>query len=105
MIYKMFDGRPIDLSKVLEITDAVFDDRMGSGGWFVSFSILYQLQDNRSWYTYDVEQYIKLPDDWTKHTYDHNWVYENVANPACAELQKKIDEVISVWKSLVEKGE
>ncbi len=105
MIYKMFDGRHIDLSKVLEITDAVFDDRMGSGGWFVSFSILYQLQDNRSWYTYEMEEIIKLPDDWYKHTHDRNWVYENVDKLACAELQKKIDEVISVWKSLVEKGE
>lgn len=99
-IYKMFDGRHIDLSKIVEVTPAYFDDRMGSGGWFVGFTMLFQLRDIRATYEYDVEQFITLPGNWTDHTYEYDWVDKNVAEPAVAALQKHIDEIIEAWKSI-----
>lgn len=100
MIYKMFDGRYIDLSKIVEITPAYFDDRMGSGGWFVGFTMLFQLRDNREIYEYRVEQFITLPQDWPQQLDRDrwNWADKNVAEPAVAALQTHVDEIIAAWR-------
>ena len=44
-IFKMFNGNHIDLSKILMISPAYFEDHMGHGGYFVSFDIHFQLLD------------------------------------------------------------
>lgn len=36
-IVKTFMDTHLDLSKIVSISDAEFVDRMGFGGWFVSF--------------------------------------------------------------------
>lgn len=102
MIYKMFDGRHIDLSKIVEITPAYFHDRMGSGGWFVGFTILFQLRDTRDTYEYDAEQFVNLPQDWPEQLDKDRWGWadRNVAEPAVAALQKHVDEIIEAWKAV-----
>lgn len=48
-------GRHVDLSHILTVSEAYFDDRMGSGGWFVGFSIQFALVDNPTHYTWQAE--------------------------------------------------
>lgn len=60
MIYRMFDGKHIDLDRILDISPAIFIDRMGYGGHFVGFSIQFQLRDDAIWYEYSAAQYLAL---------------------------------------------
>lgn len=52
MIYKTPFGTHIDLARIVEISDAMFINRMGSGGYFVGFYIHYQLKDEPVWYEF-----------------------------------------------------
>lgn len=44
-IYKIPGGPYIDLDKLVSISDADFVDRMGCGGWFVRFTMEFQLRE------------------------------------------------------------
>lgn len=56
-IYKTPFGTHIDLARILEVSDAVFIDRRGSGGYYVGFYIQYQLRDEPIWYEFPWEWY------------------------------------------------
>ena len=109
-IYKTPFGYHIDLDKIIAIGDAEFLDKMGSGGWFVTFSIDVQLRDLPMTYTrrvvedveaiYQQRYHLRLTDGTTIHEGDvHRFEKDPQKILAVANLQKQIDELISVWKA------
>lgn len=109
-IIKTFIGKHIDLSKVVSISDAYFEDNMGYGGYFASFEIDIQLRDepikyNRE-FKYDEYDYhngnhtITLFDGRkveSSELYDSDNHYEILA---VRRLQQEINELIDQWKTL-----
>lgn len=107
-IYKTPFGFHIDLDKIIAIGDAEFLDKMGSGGWFVTFSIDVQLRDTPITYTRELVFN-------TEYEFKHEHHAIMIDGPsiaariidrvdpkrilAVANLQKQIDELISVWKA------
>jgi len=115
MIYKSETlKRHIDLSKILSISDAHFIDRMGEGGWFVGFEILFQLQDQPLKFM----RGLRDPDEirWHRATINDRGNFELAyLNPdgsiefrqrhipglpilAVVNLQAEIDDLVAVWK-------
>lgn len=108
MIYKTPFGTHIDLARILEIGDAVFIDRMGSGGYFVGFYIQYQLRDEPVWYEFEGEGWSpewaperntsKLP------VWDKPYEFASKGHEAWCRihmvkwLQDRVDAIIEEWK-------
>lgn len=116
-------GRHIDVSRILAISDARFIDRMGYGGWFVGFEILFQLQDKPLEYvrSLDRSEYEFVDGEDGSH---HELVYVGKSgtpvldrhpsrNPnvsrlpilAVANLQRDIDKLVAVWKEVTQGGD
>lgn len=95
-IQKIFTDEHIDLDKVVLISDAYFIDRMGSGGWYVGFHIIFQLMDDPVRYTRE------FAFDEYKFTNEkgHELIYADNSPEILAvhRYQKQIDKVIKMWK-------
>jgi len=114
MIHKTFFGTHIDLSKIIEISDAYYIDQMGHGGLSVGFKIIVQLRDKPIYFSRDLDSdeevnfriieedsggsyhEVKMIDGtWKK----YNQVFSLMDQIlAVQNLQKQIDELIQVWK-------
>lgn len=101
-IIKIFTGKHIDLSKIVSISDAQFENRMGSGGYFVSFEIEAQLLEKPIYFqrrfSYSETQsfekeYKSEPRYMRRYSSDNEKDIEAVKN-----LQRDIDVIISQWK-------
>lgn len=95
-IVKAFTGQYIDLSKVVSISDARFLDRMGSGGWFVTFEINVQLMEKPIVYTRKFEY------DEYNFNDKHELIYaKDRRTPLAVErLQKQVDDLVRQWKEI-----
>lgn len=95
MIVKTFIGKHIDLSKVVSVSDAYFIDRMGSGGWYVGFSIHIQLLDN------PIKYVRELTED--EYIFDRKYIMlygrDGKTPLAIEKLQVQIDGLIEQWKA------
>lgn len=113
-IYKTFYGSHIDLDKLLSVSAAQFDNRMGFGGWFVSFKLVFQLQDEpviyereltEAEYTYQPIDgrychYIRLIDG----TLNPHIPEDHTKILAVQNLQKQVDELVRQWTNEPETG-
>lgn len=101
-IYKMFDGRHIDLSKILEISPARWI-KHGSQN-YVSFSIQFMLRDKAVDYDYEVNGWDgndQFPfDDYHQRTEGLNWeqIQELLKEETLPRLQAEVDKVVEAWK-------
>jgi hypothetical protein len=115
-IYKTFWGEYIDFDTVISISSARFIDRMGSGGWFVGFTIKTKngdLEYSRELCHYsemefrtnqlngrmDGQHYLKMVNG-SSHgnnvlPYANREFDKNIL--ACANLQKQIDQIVEDW--------
>jgi len=106
MIYKMFTGNHIDLSKVVDISAPWFEDRMGRGGYYAGFDITFQLMDNPVSYGFDVSGpnsvlgEVELPEGVEYAGFECSEVYNKAAMEWLTPL---VDEVIAQWRA--SKGE
>lgn len=100
-IVRTFMGTHLDLSKIVSISDAQFIDRMGYGGWYVSFEIIVQLSDNPIIYTRKF--------DYDEYTYNEKhelvyWKYPNGRESkiplAVKRLQDQIDGLVKQWRQV-----
>jgi hypothetical protein len=115
MIYKMFFGKHIDLDKIVAISDAYY---YKINSHFVGFDIECQLLEktihyetcmdltnDAKWFS-DKDPYgthIKLDGDiWIHEDNLRTSDYKNIS--AIKQLQKKIDEIVKVWKYYKENG-
>lgn len=97
-IVKTFIGKYIDLSKVVSISNAKFIDRMGFGGWYVSFEIHIQLLDSPIVYTrkfaYDEYKF------GTSREFKKVYAKDGVTLLAVERLQAQIDDLVAQWKKV-----
>ncbi len=111
MIYKTFYGNHIDISKIVSISDAYFED--GSGGNFVGFAINFQLMNKPLLYKRKLT--IEENGGWNDSLYILNVALtdgrvieygqheiEDKEIQAVANLQKQVDEIIKVWEDFKE---
>lgn len=112
-IFKMPNGRHIDLSHILEVSPAYFIDKMGHGGYFVGFSITYMLMDKPRDYWFNVERHtefkfitpegesgyhiLKLTNgNWT----DRRNTYDESKLECVARIQREqVDVIVEAWKT------
>jgi hypothetical protein len=108
MIYKTFFGKHIDLSKVIAISDAYFIDRMGRGGYYVGFDITCQLLEKPISCTIDIctGECVRFDEELNHHTLLINGEFKLLRDinnkkdiQAVKNLQAKVDEIITAWKS------
>lgn len=105
-------GRHIDLDKIITISDALFIDKMGSGGFFILVTIEAQLRDQ------PLEFWLPCSTVW-KH--DADFAEQQAMNDrqflhdgpfprrlpdgrikSQVEVQEKVDALVTSWKSLNE---
>lgn len=86
MIYKMYDGRHIDISKIVEM--GAFSDGPGNGFNFPNFSIVFQL--------FDQPRYWQL--DYEKTNYLDTQRYQEARD----QMFRCYSEVLEKWKSAAE---
>lgn len=97
----------IDLDKIIAINDAIFIDRMGSGGYFVGFSIECQLRDEplilERELVRDLEEKFSLTQGHLALLTDGSWVndpgwrnHQDIF--AVRQLQQDVDRFIEEWK-------
>lgn len=110
MIYKMFNGHHIDLSHILEISPAVFIDRMGCGGYYVGFYIQFILRDAPIWYEFNLSHAGDgarfIPEGFELYKYENNTYIslppEEVSAACLPLLQKEVDKIVEEWKKFKE---
>ena len=107
MIYKTFYGSHIDISKIISISDVYFEDNMGRGGYFVGFSMSFQLMDKPLLYRrkLTIDEYGGYCSGYVRNValidgrvVEYEYGIEDKEIQAVANLQKQIDEIIKVWK-------
>jgi hypothetical protein len=103
MIYRMFTGHHIDLSKIVAISQPKFVDMMGNGGYFACFTIDVQLMDKPLEFWFDLCFDIKyrgidgeFPPKPEKYgSDDHRLSWEQWTNRV---LGDKIEQLVKVWQ-------
>ena len=97
-IVKIFTGKYIDLTKIVAITDAEFIDRMGYGGYYVGFTIYCQLLEKPIVYERKL--------DYREEKYENGKIHAKTNDRngkilAEENLQKQVDEIVSMWKNVM----
>jgi len=111
MIYKSeLLKKHIDLDRLLTVSDVRFVDMMGSGGWFVEFDLLFQLQDKPVVYSRrldDSEQrftretgfQLAIEDEQGNVVFSpYHVVKTNLKIVAVKNLQREVNELVYMWK-------
>jgi len=96
-IVKLFNGKYIDIDKVVSISEPSFIDRMGHGGFYVGFDIEVQLLEKTIEYEREFE--------YAEYQHNHNslpdcsLVYLENTNKLLAveRLKVQIDDLIGIW--------
>ncbi len=92
------------MDHVLAVTEAVFHDHMGHGGWFVGFDVFMAFRDaplrfmrdltNDEFIFRDGEHLLKMNDgSYTRRPYSMEGIV------AVANMQKQADAFVELWKA------
>jgi hypothetical protein len=99
MIVRAFWGAHIDLSKIVQVSDVYFSNRMGRGGYYCGFTIHCQLVDKPITIEYEVRELDVLCFVQGGDTFDiRERDPDIVESEAVPRLQAKVDEFIELWK-------
>lgn len=90
-IHKTWFNQHIDLSHILSISDAVFHDRMGYGGFYVEFNIEFILRDKPITYSFETQKDLRM--GFNAHAYDE------FKSQAVELVQNNINNLIVEWKN------
>jgi hypothetical protein len=100
----MFNGTHVDLDHILTVSPAYFDDRMGSGGYFVAFHIQFILRDRPIVFDYEVDTFCRDIRPYM-HGEDAPFAFASKAHlqweidHALPALQHHVDELIAAWSN------
>lgn len=100
-IYKTFYGKYIDLDRLVSVSEASFEDRMGHGGYFVSFEMQFQLMEQPLKYT----RHLKLDVDYVRNEdnemygRDYTLLRDDAGVLLCEKkLNAQIQEILNAWE-------